>query len=107
MDDVETVQKYKSIIMDKYKVKDHDNIIKLMKSDEFVSVKLATLQSNGIDVKLMTNPYHKVKLAKSIEREYGLDFLAEAGANKADMTSNLYTLIKHTFRLRKAKPTTI
>ena len=55
----------------------------------------------------MTSPYYKVKLVKSLEREYGLDFLIETGANKADMADDLYKLIKHTFRLRKAKPTTI
>ncbi len=107
LDDKDNLIKLKDIIVDKYKVQNHDNIIRLLKSEEYIVAKLANLAMNGMDAKNMTNPYHKVKLVKVMETKYGIDFAKEVGANSGEMEDDLYNLIKHTFNLRKVKPTTI
>ena len=106
LDDKESLDKFREIIMDKYQVKKHDNIIRLLKSEEYIASKMANLQMHGIDTKNLTNVFQKIQLVKVLEHKYGLDFLKEVGANSGDMDDDFYNLIKRTFRLRNAKPTT-
>ena len=65
------------------------------------------LHLNGIDVKNISSIFQKVQLVKLLEQKYEIDFLKEVGANNGDMDDDFYNLIKRTFRLRNAKPTTV
>ena len=53
------VTRFKDIILDKWKLRDHDSIIRFLKSDEYVDHKLTDLSFKGIDVKNLTNNYNK------------------------------------------------
>ena len=105
-DDKHNLDKFKDIIMDKHKVKDHDNIIRMLKSEDYINAKLTQLHMSGIDVKLLNNTFQKIKLLKLLDTTYNIDFLNEQGSNSGVMADDLYQLIKHTFRLRQIKPTT-
>ena len=101
-DDKESLNMHMDEISDEYKFKHHDNIIRLMKSEEHIDGKWSNLQMNGMDPKNLNNPFHKVKMVKVLEGKYGLDFLEEVGANSGDTDDDFYNLIKRTFRLRNS-----
>ena len=97
--------KFKGIILDKWKVKDHDAIIRFLKSDEYLEHKMMDLSFKGIDVKLLTNNFNKLKIIREFETEYGINIWSQQAPTKNDMTDELYNLIRHVFRTTLSKPT--
>ena len=51
----EHLVKYKEIIMDKWKVSEHDAVIRFLKSTDYINNKISDLDFKGIDVKNLTN----------------------------------------------------
>ena len=60
----EHLTKYKETIMDKWKVSDHDAVIRFLKSTDHLNSKMSDLEFKGIDVKNLTNRYNKLKIIR-------------------------------------------
>ena len=75
------------------------------KSAQHVDNKLSELAFKGIDIKTLTNGYHKLKLVRQIEAEFGLNLWEPQAPTKVDMEDSLYKLIRTTFRTTMPKPT--
>ena len=107
--DVEALTKFREIIQDKYKMKEHDAIIRFLKTGSYIDNQLKELQAQSIDVKLMTNPYHQVKLLKHLENTYGLNIYnldAKVEDTNFELDEKLFALIKRSFNCTRKKPTT-
>ena len=107
--DRETLQKFKKTVMSKYQVQEHDATIRLLKCTEHIDDHLAALTAQSMDAKLLTNGYHQAKLIKEFESRYGLSLFTvseAAGNTEVDVEDSFWKLIKHVFRVTRAKPTT-
>ena len=63
---------YKDIIIDNYKVEDHNNIISLLKFDKYINNKLEELKESSYDVKQYQSKFHKIQLLRNIEKKYNI-----------------------------------
>jgi hypothetical protein len=106
INNVDLLEKYKDQIMDKYKLNEHMDIIRLLKSDEYIDQKINNAIENGFDLKLPSNIYNKIKLLRVIETTYNIKPLDVDFKNEGDitMTDEVFTLFKTLFRTQKKKP---
>jgi hypothetical protein len=102
----EILTKFKDVIMDQWKLRDHDSVVRFLKSTDHVDNKLADLSFKGIDVKNLTNGYHKLKIVRQIESDFGINIWEPQAPTKTEMTDEFYRLARTVFRTKLAKPTT-
>ena len=70
----EVIAFYKDVLIDKYKIEEHDTIIRLFKSNEFIQGKLMQMQSVNFNERTMVNVYNKIKLIRDLEKEHNIGF---------------------------------
>jgi hypothetical protein len=68
---------------------------------------MASLDFKGIDVKNLTNGYHKLKIIRQFETELWVNLWEAQAPAKTDMDDQFYNLIRPVFRTKLAKPTTV
>ena len=107
-EDKDTLKKYKEIVIDKYKIEEHDNVVKLLKTDEFIDTKLIEANTGNYQCKTVFCTPHKIKLLRDLERSCGIGFLDVSGkCEKADgLSDDLWLRIKTSFQSTKKKPNT-
>jgi hypothetical protein len=106
--DNETLEKYKNEIMDKYVLQDHLNIIRLLKTDDYIKGKLIAAKESSYDIKNMTMIYSKVKAIRDLEKKYNIEPLQVDYTMTGDinMDDNEYRYIRNVFRITRDKPKT-
>ena len=104
--DVEALTKYRDIILNKYRIKEHDAIIRLLKTKEHIKAQLDDLRFKSIDVKVLTNPYHQMKLLRELEEQYGMTIynINQKFEGEFTMDDAKFKLIKHMFNSVRRKP---
>ena len=87
-------------------MRDHMNIVRMMKTDAFIDDKIMAMSISGYNVKSFDNVYNKIKMIRKLESSYGLGYLDVAYTKTDDiqMTNSEYNLIKKMFRTTKSKP---
>jgi hypothetical protein len=105
---VELLEKYKNEIMDKYVLQDHLNIIRLLKTDDYIKGKLIAAKESSYDIKNMTMIYSKVKAVRDLEKKYKIQPLEVDYTMFGDinMDDNEYRYIRNVFRITRDKPKT-
>ena len=63
---------YQDIIIDKYKIEEHDNIIRLHKSDEFINGKLRQSQCLNFNERTMVSIFNKIRLIRDLDEKYNI-----------------------------------
>ena len=110
---------YKDIIIDKYKIEEHDNIIRLHKSDDFINGKLRQSQCLNFNERTMVSILNKIKIIRDLEGKYNIGFLnvglrpisryaqgiANGRTDTIEMDGHTYKLIRTVFRTSKKAPT--
>ena len=109
--DSEILEKYKSIIMDKFKLEEHLDIIRACKEEEFVQQKIFDLERDNYNVTVMGSTYHKIKHIIKLEqhmkiKRYQVDVKLD-DITFYDIPENEYKLICKIFRITRAKPSDI
>ena len=97
--------KFKDEIIDRT---NHENFIKLFRSDDFIKFKLAELGIDTYYLKVHHDAYFKVFLVRKIEKLFNIDFL-NVNFNvdideKINFENSLYNVIKYTFVTKKDIP---
>jgi hypothetical protein len=100
---------YKDIISDKYKMLEHDNVIRMLKTDEYIEDELKELKSGSFGVKAMYSTYQKIALLRSLETKHNINPLDLTLSQMKDIeiTSEQFTLLKTLFRTSKKVPATV
>ena len=80
----EILTKYEAIIMDKFKLKEHMNIIMIMKTDEYINYKITLSGINSYTIKTFDDIYHKIKIIRQLEEEFKLNKL-DVGFNSDEV----------------------
>ena len=104
--DVEALTKYREIILNKYRIKEHDAIIRLLKTKEHSKAQLDDLRFKSTDVKVLTNRYHQMKLLRKLEEQYGMTIynINQKFEGAFTMDDAKFKLIKHMFNSVRRKP---
>lgn len=104
----ETLKQFRDIVLDKNRIKEHDAIIRVLKSAEHVDMKLNGLHFTSVDAKLLTNSWQKVKILRELEARYNLSMFENKPVQNftGEFNEHFYNLIKFTFKTKRAKPTT-
>jgi hypothetical protein len=66
---------------------------------------MAELEFKGMDVKHLTNRYHKLNIVRQLETDYGMNIWSPQSPTKTDMSDECYRLVRTVFRTKLAKPT--
>jgi len=103
------ISKYQVLLSDEYKMDDHLNVIRFLKTDEYINAKLDKFKSESFGVKIIESPYFKINLVRQLEKRFNIKPLEinYIQANKIDITNDLWDLIKKVFRCTKDKPVTM
>ena len=94
----------KQLTDDRLKMQDHKNIIIMLKTDAYIDSKIAKM-----NVKMYPSIFHKIKMIRILESNYGLEYLDVAYTKNDNivMTDEQYNTIKKLFRTTKTKPTNL
>ena len=65
--------KYEDIIMDKIKLTEHLNIIRILKTDEYINNKINSSEKDSYNIKCFDDVYHKIQIIRQFEAEYKLN----------------------------------
>ena len=60
--------KYKEYLMNPFKLNDHMNIIRMLKSDEYIKNKLIKINEQNQKIKVIDNVYNKISILRKIEQ---------------------------------------
>jgi len=106
--DNEILELYKNEITNKYHLQDHLNIIRTLRSNEYINKKIELANINSYDVKNMTLIYNKIKFIRQFEEDYKIKPLEVDYINEGDVEMNdkQYNYIKNIFRISQKKPET-
>ena len=88
---------------------EHFNILRLLKSDMFINVKISDIEASSFKCKSYNSGYHKIKILRQIEHTYNIiNFNTDNINNKAvvNFDDGLFTLIKGVLRTKMTKPKT-
>ena len=94
--------------MNKWKLNEHLNIIKLLKSDEYLKAKLTTLKETSLSASLLKYPEYKMALVREFEKYYGMNPLEVEAFNDMEdfklLDKQFFNIIKRAFETKKEEP---
>ena len=102
----EVLTKFKEYLMNPFKLNDHMNIIRFLKSDEYIKNKLIKINDQNQKIKVIDNIYNKISILRKLEQSL---FLKPLQVNysldsKIDIVDKEWALIKKLFKTTKNKP---
>lgn len=98
------------MIKDDNKLVDHLNVIRCLKSDNYISNKINELNDTSFKVKSIDNIYNKIRCIRTLEKQLKLkpfEIISHEQDTKIEINDDLFKLVKKLFRTEKKKPTTI
>lgn len=106
----EILIKYSDIILNSNNLTDHFNIIRLLKSDEYIKNKVKAEEEASFNLKCYNSIYHKIFILRTIELDNNIKPLNVEHFNKVSnkeviLSNDLYKNICYVFRSSKSKPT--
>ena len=104
---IKEIEKYKEIIKTDKGMKNHTNLIRLLKNDEYIKLKISKFKETSMEVKLMNEVHNKIALIRKIEKDNNiknLDLDFEEN-DEVVMTNETFKLLKILFSTVKKKPT--
>ena len=106
-DDNELLIEYKDVLIDKFKINDHFNVIRCLKTDEYIDMKIAEQKDKNFNVKIFDSNYNKIKLLRQLEDDNGFEKFVfhDVIDDMKPIIINNFELIKKVFNVAK-KPMT-
>lgn len=104
--DNDIIIKYKDEITDEHKTEKYFNMIRMLKSDDYIKGKLKKLELENYKVKNIDNIYNKIKIVRTLEEQFNISHF-DINYNKTDditIDDGKWALYKKVFRSEKAKP---
>jgi hypothetical protein len=104
--DKELLTIYKDEITDAFSLQNHLNIIRSLRSDEYINKKIIKAKEKSFNVKNMSFIYNKIKFIRQFEQDYNIrpfevDYTLEGDIN---MDETIYKYITNIFRITQKKP---
>ena len=107
-EDVDMMRRYKDFIMSRYKLTEHLNVIKLLKTYEYLVGRLTRIKETSLITNLLKYDDYKVLLVREFENYYNMKPLdvegIEAIENFKPLDKHLFYNIKRAFETTKGEP---
>ena len=105
--DTDILNKYKDIVRDKFKIEEHNMIMRVLRSDDLIQNNIEAARYSTFNVKVMYNSFYKIQVLRQFEQTYDIGFLDPTSTAKdaVVMDDSEYKKIKLLFRTEKEKPT--
>jgi len=103
-------EKYKQYIIDPHIFHDHNNIIDLIKDDNYINEQRLIETRDNMKVKAVHSKYAKINILRQIEKILNIDILALRSIstamydNKVNLSDEMFDLYKLQFKSSKSKP---
>lgn len=106
--DIEAILEYKDEITNRYKLEDHDRIIKFLKSDDHINEKLKKQINETEKEQGYNSTISKINLLRQIQKKYNFDkYNIDSKTDKAIiLDSNTWQALQTVYRIRREKPQT-
>ena len=107
--DKDILIEYKDLIIDSNKIKEHYDILRILKHELYIKHKIVDIESASFKCKTYNSVYHKIALIRNIEQSFNIinyDVSHLNNKTSIQFDDSLYKLIKGAFRTSKSKPTT-
>ena len=100
------IQKYKDILIDDKTLEHHLNLIRLLKSDEYINIKLNKIDGETFKVKAIDTVYNKIHIIRNFEKSFKLKPLQidYKTSEPIEIKDELWAFVKKLFRITKDKP---
>jgi hypothetical protein len=102
------IEVFKEFIKTDKGITNHTNIIRLLKTDEYIKSKILKFKENSMEVKVLGDVHNKIALLRKIEKDndiQNLDVDFEENDKAVEMTDETFKLLKTLFSTVKKKPT--
>ena len=103
----EVLKEYRDIIIDSHKIKEHFDILRILKNMFFINGKIVDIEAASFKCKTFNSAYHKIALIRNIEQMHNIiNYELSHLNNKTSIIfdDSLFKLIKGAFRTTKKKP---
>ena len=106
--DNKTLEEFKDIILDKNKMEEHDNLIRLLRSADYLTEKFEDIYNNSYAVRILQSAIHKIKIIRQLENEFDIGFMNACydENDEISMTDDFFLSAQTLFRKRREKQTT-
>jgi hypothetical protein len=104
----EDLQKYNTILTNKFEREHYFNLIKLLKSDEKTILKTTNEDNVGYEITQINTIENKINIIKKMYNKHKVKYLLLDNFDNnitINITDNEYKIIKYVFRTKKEKPT--
>jgi hypothetical protein len=104
--DNDIIIKYKDEITDQHKTDKYFNLIRMLKSDNYINGKLNKLELENYKVKNIDSIYNKIKIVRTLEKQFNITHFDINYTKTDDITidDNKWALYKKVFRCERANP---
>ena len=100
----ERLKHFKEILLNRWRVEEHDATIRFLRSEAYVEDKIGDLGLECLELKAMTNCYQKVKFLRALEAKWGIELFGSAVSNFTKLDEATFKMLSHVFKLRRANP---
>ena len=100
----ESLKHFKEILLNRWRVEEHDATIRFLRSEAYVEDKIGDLGLECLELKAMTNCYQKVKFSRALEAKWGITLFKSEVANFTKLDEPTFKMLSHVFKLRRANP---
>ena len=97
---------YKDIITDDKTLEHHLNLIRMLKTDEYINNKLSKIDGETFKVKTIDTVYNKIHIIRNFEKSFNLKPLQVdyKTSEPIEIKDELWAFVKKLFRSTKDKP---
>ena len=100
----ESLKHFKEILLNRWRVEEHDATIRFLRSEAYVEDKIGDLGLECLELKAMTNCYQKVKFLRALEAKWGIELFGSTVSNFTKLDEPTFKMLSHVFKLRRANP---
>lgn len=106
-DNIITIEKYKQYLLNPHLIRQHDALIRMLRSELYIENKIKDISQKTFNIKLMNNTYYKIHLIYKLVNHYNLNIfeLDKYKDNYKDEIQlvDYYQTIVKIFNIRKTK----
>jgi len=106
--DVKYIEQYRKELNCDEDFNEHNTVIKLLRTDEYIDRKLSELEDASYDINIMQSDWFKIKLVRKLEKLYKIDItngIINNDGAEIEMDDNFHNIIAKTIKTTKSKPT--
>lgn len=106
LEEIENIKEYKDYLNDEETFKNHINLIRLLKSDDYINNKLNNINSETFKIKTVDTVYKKIQVLRNLEKNFNIEPLNVEynREDKINIENKQWLFIKKLFNTTRDNP---